>query len=199
MTTAAWVSTPERIAAPTPHSSSSYSVDRVFGRVLSAGSRRRRRPSFAERTSAGWSGRARLPRAIPWCPTRRRALCSCHGRRELVAHWLQEAGPDPEAYALLSWSKDGGRTWSLPVMPHHDATRTQHGFASLFQVPAAVLVSCGLTDATSPGAPEAYGAMALWAATYDLDGKQSPRCLVPRVCDCCQTSVANRRWRRCRA
>ena len=58
----------------------------------------------------------------------------------LVAHWMQENGPDPEAYNLrLAWSTDSGATWSKPVSPHHDGTKTQHGFASLFQAPGAGL------------------------------------------------------------
>src|SRR5579862_5185090 len=56
----------------------------------------------------------------------------------LVAHWLQQDGPDPEAYKIrLAWSRDAGRSWSAPVNPHHDAVQTQHGFVSLFQVPGA--------------------------------------------------------------
>jgi hypothetical protein len=112
----------------------------------------------------------------------------------LVAHWLQEAGPDPEAYTLpLSWSRDAGRTWSAPVTPHHDSTRTQHGFASLFEAPGGGLGVVWLDGrATSPGSPEgAYGAVALWAALYSPDGKQTAEtAVVPRVCECCQTSLA---------
>src|SRR5687768_9575348 len=41
-----------------------------------------------------------------------------------------------EAYDLrLMYSGDDGRTWSAPLSPHHDNTKTQHGFASLFEMP----------------------------------------------------------------
>ena len=112
----------------------------------------------------------------------------------LVAHWLQEDGPDPEAYKLpLSWSKDGGRTWSRPMYPHHDGTKTQHGFASLFQAPGAGLGLVWLdgraTNAKEPDAPDSN--MGLWAAVYGPDGKQvSEKAVDVRVCECCSTSVA---------
>jgi BNR repeat-like domain len=112
----------------------------------------------------------------------------------LVAHWLQEDGPDPEAYKLpLSWSKDGGRTWSRPTYPNHDGTTTQHGFASLFQAPGAGLGLVWLdgraTSGKEPDAPDAN--MGLWAAVYGPDGKQiNEKVVDTRVCECCQTAVA---------
>ena len=54
-----------------------------------------------------------------------------------------------EAYDLrLSYSRDDGKTWSRPIAPHHDKTKTQHGFASLFEMPDACLASSGWTAAT---------------------------------------------------
>ena len=53
----------------------------------------------------------------------------------LVAQWLKNVDPLIEAYDLmLATSRDDGRTWPPPFSPHHDKTRTQHGFASLFRV-----------------------------------------------------------------
>jgi hypothetical protein len=150
---------------------------------------------FAERTSSGWS-EPRVVRSgadlliydadVPSV----RALPG----GTLVAHWLQEDGPDPEAYKLpLSWSKDGGHTWSQPAYPHHDKTQTQHGFASLFQAPGAGLGLVWLDgrgiNPAQPDAPES--GMALWAAVYGPDGKQTgEKAVDSRVCECCQTSVA---------
>jgi hypothetical protein len=54
----------------------------------------------------------------------------------LAAHWLQKSGSGTYAYDVkLSFSKDGGRTWTPAVSPHSDGTQTEHGFASLFQAP----------------------------------------------------------------
>ncbi len=113
----------------------------------------------------------------------------------LVAAWLQENGDDPEAYDLrLTWSQDGGRTWSAAVSPHHDGTRTQHGFASLFDVPGGGLGVAWLDGrAMAPGLSVLSGSfsMALRAATYGPDRAQQTETLIDqRVCDCCPVSTA---------
>jgi hypothetical protein len=150
---------------------------------------------FAERTSSGWS-EPRVVASGTDFVTNAADVPSVRATGEglLAAHWNRQYGDDPEAYSLLlSWSRDGGRTWSAPVTPHHDATKTQHGFGSLFQAPGAALGVIWLDGrATNPNAPDAAGAsMALWAAVFDADGRQLSEASVdPRVCDCCQTSVA---------
>lgn len=150
---------------------------------------------FAERTASGWSephvvasGEHLVANAADVPSVR--ALAD----GTLIAHWLDEDGPDPEAYRLpLSWSKDGGRTWSPPTNPHHDGTHTQHGFGSLFQAPGGGLGVVWLDGrATSSNAREgADGSIALWAAAFDPQGVQTNEVPIdPRVCECCQTSVA---------
>ena len=53
--------------------------------------------------------------------------------RTLAAHWLQKSGSDTYAYDVrLSFSRDDGNTWTPSITPHHDGTKTEHGFASLF-------------------------------------------------------------------
>lgn len=150
--------------------------------------------TFAERTSSGWSD----PRAVPSATDIVANAADVPSVRALadgtlVAHWLQEDGPDPESYLLpLSWSKDGGRTWSPPATPHHDGTHTQHGFGTSFQAPGGGLGIVWLDGrATAAGAPSG-GDIGLWSATFDRDAKQtSETAIEPRTCECCQTSVAD--------
>jgi len=113
----------------------------------------------------------------------------------MAAHWLQTMGGDPEAYDVrLAFSRDGGRTWSKSVTPHHDGTPTEHGFASLFAVPNGGVGLVWLDGrATHPGAGgEAEGPMSLRAAMFSADGVQLSESLVDdRVCDCCPTAAAS--------
>lgn len=112
----------------------------------------------------------------------------------LVAQWLQRnAGEDPDSDAYnvrLSWSSDHGRTWSRPSSPHHDGTKTQHGFVSLFPTAGAGLGLVWLDGrATNPETES--GDMALRASLYGPDGKQLREMVVSsRVCDCCSTATA---------
>jgi BNR repeat-like domain len=147
--------------------------------------------TFAERTSSGWSE----PRAVPSAKDIVANAADVPSVRALadgtlVAHWLQEDGPDPESYLLpLSWSKDGGRTWSPPATPHHDGTQTQHGFGTSFQAPGGGLGIVWLDGRATAAAPP--GDIGLWSATFDRDARQtSETAIEPRACECCQTSVA---------
>jgi len=113
----------------------------------------------------------------------------------LVAAWLEVNSDDDEAYDLkVARSTDSGRTWSKPTTPHHDATKTQHGFASI--VPAAnggFLIVWLDGRETHPGArtPAEAGSMTLRAAEFDARGVQRGETLIDaRVCDCCPLSMA---------
>ena len=56
----------------------------------------------------------------------------------------------------LAYSKDEGRSWSPSFTPHTDGTRTEHGFASLFEMPGAGLRLVWLDGrATKPSAGHA--------------------------------------------
>lgn len=96
---------------------------------------------FAERGAAGWSPARDVASGTDWfvnwadVPSVMRLASG-----ELVAHWLQKSGPDTYAYDVrLAYSKDDGKTWSQSFTPHSDGTKTEHGFASLLQMPGAGL------------------------------------------------------------
>lgn len=117
----------------------------------------------------------------------------------LAAHWLVKSGKGTYAYNVnLSRSKDGGKTWSKPIVPHRDNTETEHGFVSLMPLPdgrlgVVWLDGRNMTDMKheedeSAPAPES---MTLRYASIDKDGKLADETpLDERVCECCQTSAA---------
>ena len=144
---------------------------------------------FAERTAMGWSApivvvssehlmvnSADVPsvRALP--------------DGSLVAHWMQENGPDPEAYDLrVAWSADG-KTWTPPVAPNRDKTMTQHGFATLFPTADGGTGVIWLDGRTTHGEE---GDMQLRAAMFDKAHKPLGESLIDsRVCECCPTAIA---------
>jgi len=117
----------------------------------------------------------------------------------LAAHWLVKSGSGTYAYDVnIARSKDGGQTWSKPMVPHRDNTQTEHGFVSLIPLPDGRLGAVwldgrnmkGMKDEGDDHAP-APESMTLRYAAIDRDGKPSDEAqLDERVCECCQTSTA---------
>jgi hypothetical protein len=194
----AWTVTIEPVTAPTDVVSFSPQVTVQAGRVILSWlqlGELQYSLAFAERTASGWSA----PRQVTSGDTlvsNAADVPSVHALADgtLVAHWLQREGAHPDAYdSPLSWSRDGGRTWSNPVTPHHDGTKTQHGFTSIFEPAGGGLGVVWLDGRnTDPHLPEGQnGDMALWFARFGSDGTQTSEAAVEtRVCDCCQTSAA---------
>ena len=112
----------------------------------------------------------------------------------LVAHWLQKSGTGTYAYDVrLSYSTDDGRTWSTSFTPHHDGTQTEHGFASLFQMPGAGLGLVWLDGRAMTGehGREPAGDMSLRFGAFDSNWKQTAESSIDgRVCECCPTAAA---------
>lgn len=113
----------------------------------------------------------------------------------LVAHWLQKNGPGTYAYDVrLAHSADDGRTWSPSFTPHRDGTQTEHGFASLFELPgggAGVIWLDGRAMAGDAGHGHGSGAMSLRFAAYDRRWKPAAEGAIDtRVCECCPTAAA---------
>jgi hypothetical protein len=192
-----WPLTVEPLASPAGADSSAPQLTAEGNRVILSWMERegpRATLKFAERTASGWSAARSVVSGSDLVVNAAdvpsvRALAG----GTLVAHWMQENGPDPEAYNLrLAWSTDSGATWSKPVSPHHDGTKTQHGFASLFQAPGAGLGLVWLDGrAADPESPKATGNMSLRAAVFSLTRQQLRESTIDaRVCDCCPTSVA---------
>ncbi len=111
----------------------------------------------------------------------------------LVAATYPSVDPLIEAYNLqLSYSRDDGRTWSRPFAPHHDKTRTQHGFASLFEMPDRGLGVVWLDgrDQELNKTDPLGGSMDLFFAAFDASWKQTAETSIDtKVCECCQTTA----------
>lgn len=150
---------------------------------------------FAERTAAGWSRPLTVASGDNWfvnwadVPSVMRL-----DNGTLAAHWLQKSGSGTYAYDVrLSFSPDDGRTWTPSTTPHHDGTQTEHGFASLFQMPGAGLGLVWLDGRSMKDGHSGHGGgeMSLRSAAFGTDRTQSAELLVDgRVCECCPTTAA---------
>ncbi len=150
---------------------------------------------FSERTSSGWSEARTVVsnEALMVNPADVPIVRPLPGGA-LAAAWLEVNSDDDEAYDLkVARSADAGRTWSTPTTPHHDATKTQHGFASIVPTAGGGFLIVWLDGrATHPGArtPAEAGSMTLRAAEFDAKGAQRNETLIDaRVCDCCPLSM----------
>jgi len=194
---AAWTVAVQRIASPAgPNSSEPQIVDSGRGRILSwverAGTTSHLK--FAERSGSGWSTPVTAASGSDWflsyadVPSVMRL-----NDGTLVAQWLQQVDPIMEAYnLLLSHSKDNGKTWAPSFMPHHEGSKTQHGFASLLEMPGNTLGVVWLDGRNSPfdfDKPDT-GTMTLRYAAFDSSWKQSADAEIDhKVCECCPTTA----------
>ena len=117
----------------------------------------------------------------------------------LAAHWLVKSGPGTYAYNVnIALSRDGGQSWSKPLVPHLDNTQTEHGFVSLIPLHDGRLGAIWLDGRNMHGRKDEHDEnsplpvnMTLRYAAIDASGKISDEAqLDERVCECCQTSAA---------
>lgn len=162
---------------------------------------------FAERTASGWTPARTIASGKDWfvnwadVPSALRLPSGA-----IVAHWLQKSGPDTYAYDVrLSHSTDDGKTWSPSYLPHHDGSKTEHGFASLFPMGDGFglvwLDGRNMVASPKPGeggkpGGEGHdghnaGAMTVRFGQFDRAFKQIAETAVDaKVCECCPTAAA---------
>jgi hypothetical protein len=107
----------------------------------------------------------------------------------LVAHWLERTGSDTYAYGVrVARSSDGGTTWSASFTPHRDSADAEHGFVSLYDAGGSRAGAVWLDGRQYAAGREE---MTLRHALIGPDGELTDEIeLDARVCDCCQTAVA---------
>ena len=117
----------------------------------------------------------------------------------LAAHWLVKSGSSTYAYDVnIALSKDGGKTWTKPIVPHLDNTQTEHGFVSLIPLTDGRAGAIWLDGRNMKNMKDDHDedkplpvSMTLRYAAIDASGKISDEAqLDERVCECCQTSAA---------
>lgn len=114
----------------------------------------------------------------------------------IAVHWLREIGPSSFDYQVeIALSRDGGASWSKPLIPHEDRSFAQHGFVSMLPAGAETLAVIWLDGrAYGAGRDEAStvpDAMQLRATTLTSDGSLGHDVAVDlQTCSCCQTSLA---------
>lgn len=106
----------------------------------------------------------------------------------LAAHWLADNAAGSEAYNVhVSFSRDGGKTWGKPIIPHHDRSMNEHGFVTLVASGPSEL---GVLWLDGNKIKDDTGDMALAYTTIGIDGKLGKEATLDgRVCECCQTSA----------
>jgi hypothetical protein len=195
---AEWTMTVQRVAPPAGANSSEPQITpSANGLVLSWIERVATTTSlkFAERTGSGWTTPATATSGDDWflsyadVPSVARL-----GDGTLVAQWLQTIDPVREAYNLrLTYSKDNGKTWAPSFLPHHDGTSSQHGFASLVELPGNALGVIWLDGRNSEFLDNdpSSGTMTLRYAAFDTNWKQTVDAEIDhKVCECCPTTAA---------
>jgi len=107
----------------------------------------------------------------------------------MAASWFVATNLDREAYnSNISLSRDSGKTWSKPIVPHKDMKERQHGFVSFVASPDGKLGLVWLDGRKLSN--EGEGDMGLMYTTIGKDGSVGAETTLDgRVCECCQTSV----------
>jgi hypothetical protein len=147
---------------------------------------------FSERTAEGWSVPATAASGDDWFVTEADTPAVLRlSNGVLVASWEQSTNDELEASNLrLTYSKDNGKTWAPSFLPHHDASVTQHGFATLFELPGPSLGVVWL-DGRRTVKDREHGPMTLRYGAFTTTWRQVPDITIgTKVCDCCTTSVA---------
>jgi len=121
-----------------------------------------------------------------------------------VSYWLQKSKADPYAYDIhATRSSNAGQSWQASVIPHTDATPTEHGFVSMVPLSGDRMLMIWLdgrntlidnAHADHDHGDHEHGAeapMSLRSAEIDRAGVlHHAQEIDARVCSCCSTDLA---------
>jgi hypothetical protein len=108
----------------------------------------------------------------------------------LAAHWMTSIHGTDGYRINVAFSRDEGKTWGKPVVPHRDRTSQEHGFVSMTAMPDGRLGTIWLDSRKLKGPDDDSGDVAMMFTTVSQDGKLGPETTIDgRVCECCQPSA----------
>jgi type II secretory pathway component PulM len=111
------------------------------------------------------------------------------GNHRLAAHWLEKsAGGTYDYDVFVALSDDGGKSFGPPERLNRDGKRGEHGFVSLARHERGFAAAWLDGRNFEKDAPD--NEMALMFATFDGDSYSEETILDARVCECCQTAMA---------
>lgn len=160
------------------------------------------------RTEEGWRGRRPVASGrdffVNWADF---PSVTPTGGGVLTAHWLVRGEAGGYDYGIrVAFSRDDGRSWSEPWIPHEDGTPTEHGFVSVFPLDDGRVGLAWLDGRDFAAAPPGAGShpgsdgegsdengpeMSVRFRSASWDGAPGPEVLLDeRTCDCCQTDAA---------
>lgn len=144
---------------------------------------------FARLDESGWSSPEEIARGndwfVNWADTPGVQPLADGG---LMAFWLQKSGGSTYAYdVVMKHRTRAGTEWSEVFSPHHDDTRTEHGFVSILPEANGGFGMLWLDGRNTVDG----GGMTLRYAAFDVAGKQRSASEIDTLtCDCCPTDAA---------
>jgi hypothetical protein len=110
----------------------------------------------------------------------------------LAGHWMTSIRGTDGYRINVAFSRDGGKTWGKPVVPHRDHTSQEHGFVSMTAMPDGGLGTIWLDSRKLKGPDDDSGDVAMMFTTVSQDGKLGPETTIDgRVCECCQPTAVH--------
>ncbi|HET9484498.1 MAG TPA: hypothetical protein VFO79_11125 [Xanthomonadales bacterium] len=113
-----------------------------------------------------------------------------------VTYWLQKTAKGTYAYEIrMVRSRDAGRSWDAPIVPHRDGTPTEHGFVSMVPAGDDRVRVVWLDGRRMAASADAHGEggdehMTLRAAVIGRDGQATDEHELDELtCACCQTDM----------